>query len=159
MSNREQYYDFLRGFGMLLIILAHIQSPAIVHQIRCFDVPLQLFVSGLCMAGGNIPHSFLEYLAFVKRRTARLVIPVFIFMPLYFIVLYVLSLVGFDSVPSYTPSEKIGTLLFFDKPSIGYMWIIRVQLLIMLISPLLIILSRYGCKMSDRVYGGANYYL
>lgn len=56
---RDIEVDVLRSIGILLIILAHIKAPVIPTVIRCFDVPLMVFVSGLCysdktlMGGGT----------------------------------------------------------------------------------------------------------
>ena len=51
MHSRDKYIDFLRFVGLAMIVLAHVKAPFTIHQIRCFDVPLMLFVSGL--AYGN----------------------------------------------------------------------------------------------------------
>ena len=45
---RNPYIDFLRGFGLLLLVVAHTYSPEWLFQIRTFDVPLMVFVSGMC---------------------------------------------------------------------------------------------------------------
>lgn len=49
-QRRDSSVDYLRVVGLLLIILAHVHAPKIVHQIRTFDVPLMVFTSGMCYA-------------------------------------------------------------------------------------------------------------
>lgn len=45
MMQRNNCIDLLRFWGLSLIILAHVNPPGILFHIRCFDVPLMLFVS------------------------------------------------------------------------------------------------------------------
>lgn len=44
---RNTYIDFLRFIGLTLIILAHVKAPVWITELRCFDVPLMVFVSGI----------------------------------------------------------------------------------------------------------------
>lgn len=51
MKERDLSIDLMRAIGLLCVILAHVNPPATLMQIRCFDVPLMLFVSGLVFSG------------------------------------------------------------------------------------------------------------
>ena len=53
-KSRDIEVDVLRSIGILLIILAHIKAPLMLTIIRCFDVPLMVFVSGLCYSGKTL---------------------------------------------------------------------------------------------------------
>lgn len=53
--NRDISIDLLRFVGLSCIIFAHIDAPFVLNQLRCFDVPLMLFVSGLTCSGRSIP--------------------------------------------------------------------------------------------------------
>jgi fucose 4-O-acetylase-like acetyltransferase len=53
-KSRDIEVDVLRSIGILLIILAHIKAPLMPTVIRCFDVPLMVFVSGLCYSGKTL---------------------------------------------------------------------------------------------------------
>lgn len=44
---RIGYIDFLKTLGLLLLILAHVDAPAFILQLRCFDVPLMVILSGI----------------------------------------------------------------------------------------------------------------
>lgn len=53
MKQRDSSVDIMRAIGLLCVILAHINPPSLLLQIRSFDVPLMLFVSGLVYSGRN----------------------------------------------------------------------------------------------------------
>ena len=131
MMTRDVYIDFLRFFGLSLIILVHINPPVNIAQIRCFDVPLMLFVSGLTASASNS----CEYGKFIVKRTKRLILPVWIFLAVYLPTLYFLQ---FKFLPEqYLTGEMIvRSFLLLDK-SIGYVWIIRIFLIVMLVTPLI----------------------
>lgn len=135
MKERNTQIDFLRFLGLSLIILAHVQAPFFITQIRCFDVPLMLFISGLTFSGKHID-SFGKY---VLKRFARLLIPVWLFLTLYLGVFYVFQSYLFPK-PYLTPRMIARSFLLLDE-SIGYVWIIRVFLIIALLSPMLVVVS------------------
>ena len=54
---RDLYIDFLRAFGLLMLVVAHTNAPSWIFAFRTFDVPLMVFVSALCykpLMGGGI---------------------------------------------------------------------------------------------------------
>lgn len=131
MTNRDTSIDILRSLGLLLIILVHIHPPFILSQIRCFDVPLMLFVSGLTASGKQI-HNYLEY---IKKCTLRLVLPVWIFLAFYLSAFYFAQ--DYILPTRYLTGKMVLRSFLLLDESIGYVWIIRVFLLTMLITPLL----------------------
>lgn len=128
-SKRDCYIDFLRFLGLSLIILAHINAPLTITQIRCFDVPLMVFVSGMSFKTIST-----DYLTYVKKRFIRLYKPVAIFLTVFFGTIYLFKVAGFSIIPI---SEDIilGSYLLLQEPSIGFVWIIRVFILIAFIAP------------------------
>ena len=132
-NQRNTYIDFLRFIGMSLVILAHVNAPIMVHQVRCFDVPLMVFVSGLSYSGKNIKPSFRNYFL---PRILRLTVPVYVFITVYFIICALLG-------KAQSITTVLGTYCLLTSPSIGYVWIIKVFILMMLITPMLLKLSRY----------------
>lgn len=135
---RDLHIDLLRSIGLMLIIIAHSKAPNLINEIRSFDVPLMLFISGLVYSDKTIK----GYKLFYTHRLQRLVLPVWGFISLFLISLYTMQyLLHSGHVKSI--ELYIGTLLMLDPEySIGYTWIIRVFLLIMLITPILINLNK-----------------
>lgn len=87
MINRDQNMDLLRFIGMLLLILAHVFPSSRIYELRLFDVPLMLFVSGLVFARKNADFSW----NYLWHRCKRLVLPVWIFFAAYFILVFCLK--------------------------------------------------------------------
>ena len=71
MGYEERNYgiDFLKTLGLLLIILAHISAPQWINQIRNFDVPLMVFLSG-CLSRGSVARSS-SYFSYVKKTFTK----------------------------------------------------------------------------------------
>lgn len=124
---RDTRIDFLRFTGLMMIILAHVYPPPWLFQLRNFDVPLMVFISGLSY---RLSVKDEPYASYVWTRVQRLVFPVWIFLTVYFGLLLTVS----------WPSE----LPEFDKiwrsyalvDGIGYVWVIRIFLLVALLGPL-----------------------
>lgn len=127
---RDHNIDLLRFVGLSLIILAHVTPPSIVLNLRCFDVPLMVFVSGLTCYKKDIQFSW----GYLSHRFARLVFPVWIFLTVYFLMIYAAKFVGLDF--GLTFKQVYESYLLMD--GIGFVWIIRVLLLIALVTPGLI---------------------
>lgn len=127
---RDHNIDLLRFVGLSLIILAHVNPPSIVLNLRCFDVPLMVFVSGLTCYKKDIQFSW----GYLSHRFARLVFPVWIFLTVYFLMIYAAKFVGLDF--GLTFKQVYESYLLMD--GIGFVWIIRVLLLIALVTPGLI---------------------
>ena len=68
---RDPAVDLLRFIGISMIFLAHIGPPAALFQLRSFDVPLMIFVSGLSYSGRQV----VGYASFVRKRLGRLLMP------------------------------------------------------------------------------------
>ena len=97
-TERIREIDAMRFIGISLIILAHILGPgSFLFQIRSFDVPLMLFVSGLVSARRPVN----DYGKYIGHRFLRLMVPVWLFYTLYFLILYLGSRSGLCSFPSW----------------------------------------------------------
>lgn len=133
---RNLNIDFLRFIGLLLVILSHVQTPHWLHEVRCFDVPMMLFCSGLTCKG----KSFGNYWPYIWRRTKRLIIPSYIFVVIFYSLFYTEAYItthtfNFDRV------DFINALLLRNDSMMGYLWVIKVFLLVMFITPLLVRLA------------------
>lgn len=131
--------DFLRFIGLFMIILAHCSPHLVIFQIRNFDVPLMVLISGV-----SFKLSFKKndsYFNYVWKRIKRLVFPVWIFLTLFFIFMHF----GFPG--EITLHQIITSYLLLS--GIGYVWIIRVFLLVALIAPFLLKIEQ---KTTSNIY-------
>ena len=142
MQSRNKYIDFLRFVGLAMIVLAHVKAPFTIHQIRCFDVPLMLFVSGLAYGNKTVRASWKEYFL---PRLKRLLIPIYIFVFLDLIALTLLDkALTFDSI--------IKSILLCTNGAVGYVWIIKVFVLVMFATPILIKINNRLSNLSFLVF-------
>lgn len=151
MVKKERNYkiDLIKVIGLFAIILAHVQPHETVFQIRNFDVPLMVFVSGFLSYDSY--NSSKSYLHHVFKRIKRLAIPTWLFLVFYFFVLLILNR-RFGVVFPYDKKQVIDSFLFLD--GIGYIWIVRVYLLIELLLPLFIkILNKFDKKIIVLIIG------
>ena len=140
---RDIRIDFLRFLGLSLIVLAHVDPPTWLAQLRNFDVTLMVVVSGLAFTQSKKIESYLGYL---WKRIKRLLFPTWLFLSFYFLVNIGLSRLGKTALPS--PKTLLDSYLLTD--GIGYIWIIRVFLLVAIAAPFISILNQ---KVKDnRVY-------
>ena len=133
MKNRNISLDGLRAIGLLAIILAHVNPPAWLFQLRNFDVPLMVFVSGAVY--GLSSGKKKSYLSYLIKRVERLLFPTWLFLSFYFLFFLIVAHVA--SQPFSFSPETIFTSYTLQS-GIGYVWIIRVFVLVALISPLLV---------------------
>ncbi len=132
MNNRNKDIDILRFIGLSLIILAHVHAPYTIMQIRCFDVPLMLFVSGLAYGNRETTASWRK---FYLPRIKKLLIPAYLF------VFCDLAAFAFTNRLPET-SILLKTLFLCDDGAVGCIWIFKVFLLIMLVTPILTKINR-----------------
>lgn len=133
IQKRDPSIDIMRFLGLVLIMAAHMDLPAtnVFFQIRTFDVPMMVFISGLAFAGKDTGN----WLRFIGKRTARLLIPVYLFLTVFFLLHWACAALGWGTA---IPREKIiGSYLLRLRPSINFVWIFRVFLIVMLLTPLL----------------------
>jgi len=129
-SARDPYIDFMRALGLLLLVGIHVNAPEWYSPMRSFDVPLMAMVSAICyksLTGG--------YLRYFQKRVRRIYVPVFTFLTIFF----ALSFIGECAVgiPDWSLSSIAGSFLLLNSPSIGYVWIMRVFLLMAIMLPFL----------------------
>lgn len=82
MNKRLYYIDWLKTISLFAIVVAHVQAPNIIAQIRSFDVILMVVCSGLLANRSNSAKS-MSYLEYVVSRVKRLVLPTWIFLIIY----------------------------------------------------------------------------
>lgn len=131
MKERNYTIDLLRVIGTFTVIMAHIDPPNLLFQIRAFDVLMLVFISGMSSVGSS-KYSNKEYLI---RRCNRLLKPTYICMTTLFLLCFVCcSLLHKEQL--YT-IEDIGYSFILSDHGMGYIWIVKVYLLIALFTPFL----------------------
>lgn len=129
MKERDVSIDVLRWLALTGIILVHIGPSPFWNQLRSFDVPMMVFLSSVCF------HVSRDYKSYCVRRFERLVIPVWIFLTVYFSVRYVF----WGIVP-----PPVSVIRDYTLMTDWYVWIIRIFLLMALLAPLV---NRVVCRV------------
>lgn len=133
-KRRDASIDILRFIGISLIILAHVEPETHIFHLRSFDVPMMLFISGLTLSFRK-PDFSPRYFA---HRFTRLLLPVYVFLTAYFMLTSCLQGIGIDF--GIRQRHIIGSYMLYE--GIGYVWIIRVFLLVGLIAPFIILATQ-----------------
>lgn len=123
--NRYLYIDKLKTLGLLLIFLAHVSPPVFLFQLRNFDVILMIIVSCILFFLSRKKLSFGDY---ILKRFKRLVIPTWIFLTIFFILSFLTG--------AYF-NLKVIISSFALHGGIGYVWVIKIYLLVAIILPLI----------------------
>jgi fucose 4-O-acetylase-like acetyltransferase len=133
---RDEAIDLLRAIGLVLVMLAHVSPPAWLFQLRNFDVPLMVIAAGMSFA---LSSPVTRWGTYVWKRFKRLVIPVWVFLAAYFLVLHALHATN-------APDTHTMLSSFFLGSGIGFVWVIRVFLLVALVAPLI---ARMDASLPD----------
>lgn len=131
-KERDLSIDFFRFIGMTAIIFAHSEPSHLLFQIRNFDVPLMVFVSGY--SAFNFSSKSKDLSAYVKDRFLRLVVPTWIFMTLYLVLRQALG----DGVST---GDVIESYLMTGGGPVG-VWIIRIFFFMSLLTPMMVRLAK-----------------
>jgi len=131
---RNGFIDTARFIGLSMIILAHVDPPDIIFQLRNFDLPFMVLISAFPFTLASTKVN--NYGSYLYKRFKRLILPVWIFLTLYFSALFV-----------FQPDSQILSLYtiatsFALISGIGYVWIIRVFFLVALMTPLLLAINK-----------------
>lgn len=131
MKQRDLGIDFLRALGLLCIILAHVNPPYMLWQLRSFDVVMMVCISTISYTEYSKPQPYFKY---IKGRIKRLLFPTWQYIILFGCVFYVISLITNTPTPYPIKAIFIGLLTFHG---IGYLWIIRVFLYNAFLNPMI----------------------
>lgn len=137
-QNRNISLDYMRFLCLLLIILAHSEPPDWLFQLRNFDVPLLIIVSGATHAFIYKNRDLLPF-SFWKKRLPRLIFPAWIFLSFLFLLGFAVSVLFGKEYP-WTAKEIITSYALYN--GIGYVWIFRIYVVLALITPVSIYLSK-----------------
>lgn len=137
---RSFVFDLLRAAAICSILLAHSGPPAFVAQLRNFDVVLVVLIGGAVCALANERRP-IEPVAYMKKRALRLLAPTYVFLAGYFVLMEIVAPARFDA------EIMLRTFLLAD--GIGYVWILRIFLIVALLAPWLL---RLRDRVSPRAY-------
>lgn len=128
---RDQSLDILRCIALICIIVIHIEPSSLwIRELRNFDVPLMVFLSGISYSLSKAREK--PYLEYVASRFTRLIVPTWIFLCLFFVI----RIIRDGTTPDYKTTIKYFLLL-----NNWYTWIIRVLFHIAILAPLVIPLA------------------
>lgn len=138
ISNRDYYFDFIRAIGLISIILVHCTSNDFILRLNLFNVPLMVFVSGL--VAYRIPQN--DILKYYWKRLKRLLIPTYIFICCFLVFLYIIKFCGIADLFDFSYKKILYSFLLLDQSygGIGFVWIIRVFLLMTFACPFVVFL-------------------
>ncbi len=145
-NKRDVRIDYLRSLGTALTILAHVNPPTFLLNIRTFDVVLLVMVSSICSYKTKDILTTKEYLSYLLKRIKRLVIPAYVMLSITFVAFYCLYTVVFHKPFFWTSQQVIHSFLLLDS-GIGYVWIARVYLIIAIFIPFL-------CRIHSKITKG-----
>lgn len=124
---RYYYVDIVKFIAVVCLFLAHVNTPSVLMEIRGFDVPTMVVLSGI-LAKSSYERSNNSY-EFIIRRVKRLVIPTWIFLVGFYICMFFVG-----QMPSY--SDIFKSFLFQrDSGLAGYVWVIWIYILCALVVP------------------------
>lgn len=135
MRDLDMRIAVLKTIAILCVILAHVNAPPWIFQLRNFDVPLLVLISGMLFARvyGNGP---LDTAAYLKKRIARLIFPTWYF----FIIFFAATLLIFWGRPyPFALRDVVGSFILSRGIDV---WIIRIFVLLAFAAPLLFWLRR-----------------
>ena len=106
---------------MLGLIAAHVTTSDFVFQLRSFDVPMMVFLSGVVYSNSKTASS--RYTTYVYKRFVRIIIPAWIFIILYF---------------GFIKHDEFATIVSrFCLLTDWYVWIMRVFFIIAIVAPII----------------------
>lgn len=127
-KKRLYHIDRLKALGLFLVILAHVDLPASLTQIRSFDVPLLVFVSAY-LARKSYQSSNMG--VYYKKRLLRLAIPAWIFSLFFWVVQSMIL-----TPPTFSDIMK-GLTFQRDTNMLGMLWVIWVYIVCALLIPII----------------------
>ena len=133
-NERIVFIDYLKVIGLLCIILAHICTDQNILQIRNFDVPLMILISGY-LAVESLKRSLKKdrpFLNYYWKRITRLLFPTWVFLIIFFAAM---SFFPVNGMYPYSTDYIINSFLLLD--GMRYVWIIRIFLICAFITPVI----------------------
>jgi len=135
---RDPIVDILRATAILLIILAHTNCPTWLTEFRGFDVVLCVILSGISFRYSSTIGKKISYIAYLKKRIKKLLLPTWGIL----LLIFGFSMVINRSFEPFGVVKMIESFLLYD--GIGYVWFVRVTLILAVSTPLVTGLYRFA---------------
>ncbi|MFW3578592.1 acyltransferase family protein [Vagococcus fluvialis] len=145
-NNRNYKIDVLRSIAIILIILAHVNPPSIIFQLRTFDVPLITMLTAMSFVITYKPDQ--GFGSYFLKRFKRLIIPAWIFLTIFFIIF---TLINITSHSDNIFNLKILLESYSLLSGIGYVWIIRIFFIIAIFSPFLLKIVTHTSNFTNKI--------
>lgn len=149
MKDRNLNLDAMRLLGILIIMIAHSSPPGWLFQLRNFGTPL-LIVSSALTYSLIFSRKKININKFYKKRLIRLIFPAWLFLGFFFISSYALTK-PFGIAYPFSSNEIFSSFLFMD--GIGFVWILKIYIILALITPLALYLN-HNIKNNSTYFTG-----
>ena len=118
MKMRQSYIDIVKVFAIMCLFFAHVQGPTWLENIRGFDVPLMVILSGILCASSH-DKIVDNPIVYIKKRLKRLTIPSWFF----FGNILFMHVPGRANAKSFRYNKifSVSTRLWFGGRSMDYM--------------------------------------
>ncbi|MFE4714635.1 acyltransferase family protein, partial [Paenibacillus sp. NPDC056722] len=133
---RNTSIDIMRSICTLLIMLAHVELPNLLFNLRTFDVTVLIFLSGISMSYESQIRT-VSFGRYLWKRVKKLLIPTYIVLSLIFFGVYVLCFLLNRNYLWSLNQVLLSYALTTSGSAIGYGWIVRIFLMIALLQPFL----------------------
>ena len=132
-KNRDFAIDIIRLFAIFLIILAHVSNvPEWLANIRRFDVPVMVFISGISFSYSKPIETKKDYFRYIWKRIKKLIFTAWIFITIYLLYMIILKFCGYEMDLSFKNILFSYTFL----GGVGYVWILRILFCMAILAPL-----------------------
>jgi len=141
---REETIDQLRALAIFLMIFLHVgaryyndKAVFFLWDIAHFAVPIFVFCSGYLFFEKELKRENFSSLAYLKKRFLKLLVPYYVFLLIYFIVVF------FTQPKTLTQSFIIGSIALTGGVDINWLVLLFIQLTLVLLLIRYLILKRF----------------
>ena len=119
-EGREWPIDYLKALGLFCLFLAHVNAPSVIHELRGFDVPFLVFISGY-LAARSLSRK-VDSSEYLIMRILRLAVPTWVFLCVFYLCMVLVGVMP--------PIEEVLRSFLFQRNSglAGGVWIIWVYI-------------------------------
>lgn len=132
-SNRNINLDLIRFLGVVIIMVAHANPPVWLFELRNFGTPLLIIGSAATYSFIYREKPLINQRKFFIKRLKRLIVPAWIFLTFFFLTFYAAAVVLGKTFP-FSSKSIINSYNFYN--GIGFVWILKVYMILALLTPL-----------------------